>query len=447
MRIQLSDHFTYRRLLTFVFPSMVMMVCTSVYSIVDGLFVSNFVGKVPFAALNLIFPVLMALGSIGFMVGTGGSAIVSKTLGEGKRELANRYFSMLVYATIGFSLILTVFGFLGMPWIVSALGAEGELAKDAIVYGRILITFQTAFILQNVFQSFFVAAEKPGLSLKMSVAAGLTNFALDFLFIAVLKLGLAGAAAATVMGQMVGGIVPIFYFARKNDSLLRLTRTKIEWKILLRTCTNGSSEMMTNLSSSFVGTLYNLQMMRFAGADGLAAYGVVMYVNFIFAAIFIGYAIGSGPVIGYHYGAGNWKELSGLLRKSLTIILFAGIGLTAAAELLTAPLVRLFVGYDPKLYAMTCHGFRFYALAFLFSGFNVFGSAFFTALGNGLVSAAISFLRTLVFEAASVMILPILLDLNGIWLAIGVAEFCALLVTMNFLRMGKKKYHYGECMK
>ena len=320
MRIQLSDHFTYKRLLQFVFPSIVMMLCTSVYSIVDGLFVSNFVGKTPFAAVNIVFPFLMAMGAIGFMVGTGGSAIISRTLGEGKKDQANQYFSMLIYVTIGVSLLLSVAGVVFMRPIAGLLGAEGELADDCVIYGRILLAFQTAFILQNVFQSFFVVAEKPGLSLRVSIAAGLTNFVLDFLFIAVFDWGLAGAAFATVCGQMVGGILPLVYFTRKNDSLLRLVKTGIEGRIIVRTCTNGVSEMLTSLSASFVNILYNFQLMRFAGEDGVAAYGAIMYVNFIFAAIFIGYSIGCGPVIGYHFGAGNSYELNKLYIKIMKII-------------------------------------------------------------------------------------------------------------------------------
>lgn len=442
MRIQLSDHFTYKKLLRFVAPSIVMMICTSVYSIVDGLFVSNFVGKTPFAAVNLIFPILMAMSTVGFMLGTGGSAIVSMTLGTGRKEQANRYFSMLIYAGILISIILSILGFIFMPAIGSALGAEGELLEYTVLYGRILVAGQTAFILQNMFQSFFPVAEKPELSLKISVAAGLTNFVLDALFIVGFKWGLAGAAAATVTGQIVGGILPLIYFARKNNSLLQLTKTRIEGRILLNACTNGSSEMLTNLSTSLVNVLYNLQLMRLAGENGLAAYGVIMYVYFIFASIFIGYSIGGSPVISYHYGAGNHDELKNLFKKSLAIIGTAGAVLTVLAEILALPLTKIYVSYDAELLRMTCRGFRLYSLAFLFSGFNSFGSSFFTALGDGAVSAAISFLRTLVFQVAVILILPSLLGLDGVWLAIGVAEFLALGVTITFFVAKRKKYRY-----
>ena len=443
MRIQLSDHFSYRRLLRFVLPSVVMMICTSVYSIVDGLFISNFVGKTQFAAVNLIFPALMAMGTLGFMIGTGGSAIIAKTLGEGRRDKANQYFSMLIYATILFSVLISIPGVLFIRPISLAMGATGEMVDSCVLYGRILIGAQTVFILQNVFQSFFVVAEKPGLSLKLSIAAGLTNFIFDFLFIAVFQWGVAGAAAATVMGQMVGGIVPLIYFSRRNDSLLRLTKAKWEGRVLLRACTNGSSEMLTNLSASLVNILYNFQLIKLAGEDGVAAYGAIMYVCFIFAAIFIGYSIGSAPIISYHYGAGNHGELKNLFRKSLTLIGVCGVSLTLLAELFSFPLTKAFVGYDAKLLVMTCRGFQLYALSFLISGFNAFGSAFFTALNNGVVSAAISFLRTLVFQTAVILILPAVLKLDGVWLSLPIAELLALSVTIAFFIWKRKQYHYA----
>lgn len=443
MRIQLSDHFTYGRILRFVMSPVLMMICVSLYSIVDGFFVSNYVGKTPFAAVNLIMPVCMAFGSIGIMIGTGGSAVVSKTLGEGKRKEASQYFSMLVYFAVILSLVLSVTGFVFARPIAAALGAEGELLENCVIYSRILAFALTPFVLQNIFQSFFVTAEKPGLSLRMSLLAGITNMVLDYLFIPVLHWGIAGAAIATALGQIVGGIVPLLYFAGKNDSLLQLTRTKIRGKIIWKTFGNGSSEMVTNLSTSLINILYNFQLMRLAGENGIAAYGIIMYVNFIFMAIYFGYAIGSSPVIGYHYGAGNWKELKSLFSKSLVLMGTAGILLTLLAEFLTAPLVAVFAGYDAELSEMTCHGFRLYALAFSVMGINVWGSALFTALGNGLVSAAISFLRTLVFQIIMVAVLPMLLGMDGIWLAIVAAESLALVVTGIFFAVKRKQYHYA----
>lgn len=445
MRIQLSDHFTYKRLFRFVVSPICMMVCTSLYSIIDGFFVSNFVGKTPFAALNLIFPVTMGIGTIGFMVGTGGSAIVSKTLGEGKKELASEYFSLLVYSAAIFSVILSIGSIFFTPAISIALGAgtEGALLDNCIIYGRILFAAEPFFVLQNIFQNFFVTAEKPELSLKTSLLSGLTNAVLDFVFIVVFHWGLAGAALATALGQAVGGIVPLIYFSRKNDSLLRLTKTTFNKWVLVTTCINGSSEMVSNLSSSLINILYNFQLMKIAGENGVAAYGIVMYTNFIFLAVFIGYSIGSSPIVSYHYGAGTHKELKNLFQKSLVLTCSAGVIMTLMAELAAAPLVQIFAGYDPELFAMTCRGFKLYSLSFLMMGVNVWGSGFFTALNNGTVSAIISFLRTFLFQVAMVLLLPILLGIDGIWLSIVVAEALALGVTAVFLVVMRKRYHYA----
>ena len=443
MRIQLSDHFSYGRLIRFTLPSIVMMIFTSIYSVVDGLFVSNFVGKTPFAAINLIMPILIILGALGFMIGTGGSAIVAKTLGEGDPARANRYFSMLVYTTVVGGAVLAAAGELSLPIVSELLGAEGAMLQDCILYGRIILAALPAFMLQNVFQSFMITAEKSRLGLAVTVAAGLTNMVLDFVFIVPLGWGLAGAAIATAISQVIGGAVPIVYFARKNDSLLRLTKAKFEGRILLRTCTNGSSELMSNISASIVTMLYNFQLMRLAGEDGIAAYGVVMYVNFVFSAIFIGYSIGAAPVIGYHYGAQNHAELKNLFRRSLVLVVISGVAMTVRAELLAQPLTHVFVGYDAGLYALTVRGFMLYSISFLVSGVNIFGSAFFTALNNGLVSAAISFLRTLVFQVAVVLLLPLLLGIDGIWLAIVAAELLALAVTLVFFIVKRKQYHYA----
>lgn len=443
MRIQLSDHFSYGRLIRFTLPSIVMMIFTSIYSVVDGLFVSNFVGKTPFAAINLIMPILIILGALGFMIGTGGSAIVAKTLGEGDPVRANRYFSMLVYTTVVGGAVLAAAGELSLLLVSELLGAEGAMLQDCILYGRIILAALPAFMLQNVFQSFMITAEKSRLGLAVTVAAGLTNMVLDFVFIVPLGWGLAGAAIATAISQVIGGAVPIVYFARKNDSLLRLTKAKFEGRILLRTCTNGSSELMSNISASIVTMLYNFQLMRLAGEDGIAAYGVVMYVNFVFSAIFIGYSIGAAPVIGYHYGAQNHAELKNLFRRSLVLVVISGVAMTVLAELLAQPLTHVFVGYDAGLYALTVRGFMLYSISFLVSGVNIFGSAFFTALNNGLVSAAISFLRTLVFQVAAVLLLPLLLGIDGIWLAIVTAELLALAVTLVFFIVKRKQYHYA----
>lgn len=444
MKIQLSEHFTYNKLLRFVFPSIVMMIFTSIYSVVDGLFVSNFVGKTALASINLILPFLMGLSALGFMIGTGGSAIVAKTLGEGDPKRANSYFSMLVYVTAIGGIILALLGMLLVPSVASLLGAEGELLSNCILYGRINFISLPAFMLQNVFQSFFVTAEKPKLGLAVIITAGVTNMILDLLFIGILGFGLAGAAVATVCGEMIGGLFPVFYFSRKNSSLLRLGKTQFNGRILLQTCVNGSSELMTNLSSSIVNSLYNIQLMKFAGENGVAAYAAIMYVNFIFIAIFLGYSIGSAPIISYHYGAGNHGELKNLYKKSLQLVGSWGILLFILAQLLATPLAKLFVGYDSTLLAMTQIGFRIYSLVYLINGFNIFGSSFFTALNNGVVSAVISFLRTLVFQIGAVFILPIVFGgINGIWSSVTVAELLTLCITITFFVRQRRKYHYA----
>ena len=442
MQIQLSEHFTYKKLLRFVMPSIIMMIFTSIYSVVDGLFVSNFVGKTAFAAVNLMMPFLMGVSALGFMIGTGGSAIVAKTFGEGKKELANEYFSMLVYVTIISGLIISVIGMFAVRPVAIMLGASGELLENSILYGRILFISLTPFMLQNVFQSFFVAAEKPHLGLRVIVIAGVTNMILDFLFVAVFHFGLAGAAFATVCGEFIGGLFPVFYFARKNSSLLKLGKAHFYKRVLLQTCINGSSELMTNLSSSIVNSLYNLQLMKFAGENGVAAYGTIMYVNFIFVAIYFGYSIGSAPIVSYHYGAANHDELKNLLRKSITLVSTWALSLVILAQLIATPLATLFVGYDPELFELTQHGFRLYSITFLINGFNIYGSAFFTALNNGPISAAISFLRTLVFQLACVLILPMIFDMNGIWVSVAVAELLTLCVTITFFVRQRNKYHY-----
>lgn len=444
MKIQLSEHFTYNKLLRFVFPSIVMMIFTSIYSVVDGLFVSNFVGKTALASINLILPFLMGLSALGFMIGTGGSAIVAKTLGEGDPKRANAYFSMLVYVTAIGGIILALLGMLLVPSVASLLGAEGELLSNCILYGRINFISLPAFMLQNVFQSFFVTAEKPKLGLAVIITAGVTNMILDLLFVGILGFGLPGAAVATVCGEMVGGLFPVLYFFRRNSSLLRLGKTQFNGRILMQTCINGSSELMTNLSSSVVNSLYNIQLMKFAGENGVAAYAAIMYVNFIFIAIFLGYSIGSAPIISYHYGAGNHGELKNLYKKSLQLVGSWGIVLFVLAQLLATPLAKLFVGYDSTLLAMTQIGFRIYSLVYLINGFNIFGSSFFTALSNGVVSAVISFLRTLVFQIGAVLILPVVFGgINGIWSSVTVAELLTLCITITFFVRQRRKYHYA----
>lgn len=442
MKICLSDKFTYGKLLRFTAPSIIMMIFTSVYGVVDGFFVSNYVGKTPFAAVNFIYPFLMILGTVGFMFGTGGSAIVAKTLGENNEEKANRLFSFFVYISIALGAVIAVLAFIFIRPITAALRAEGELLENCVLYGRIFILGLPMYVLQMEFQSFFVTAGKPGLGFLSTVAGGLTNMIFDALFIVVFKWGLAGAAAATVMGQCVGGIIPLVYFFRPNTSLLRLGKTNFDGAALLKATTNGSSELMSNISMSLVSMLYNVQLIKYAGEDGVSAYGVLMYVNLVFLAIFIGYSIGTAPVIGYHYGAKNPAEIGSILKKSFVIIGISSLSMLGFSEVMAEPLSRIFVGYDPALYEMTVHGFRIFSFQFLFAGVSIFASSFFTALSNGGVSAMISFLRTLVFQTAAILILPLIWKLDGIWISIVAAELVSFVVSLIYIAAKRKKYGY-----
>ena len=442
MRIQLSDSFTYSKLIRFTLPSIAMMVFTSIYGVVDGYFVSNCVGKTPFAAVNFIMPVLMVLGAAGFMFGTGGSALVAKTLGEGNHEKANRNFSLFVYATLVCGIIIAALGTAFLPDIASLLGAEGEMLENCVTYGRIILLALPVFMIQLEFQSFFITAEKPQLGLFVTIASGVTNMVLDALLVAVFQLGLVGAAAATAISQGVGGIIPLVYFSRPNTSLLRIGKTDFDGRALLKACTNGSSELMSNISMSIVGMLYNIQLMEYAGEDGVAAYGVLMYVGFVFNAMFIGYSIGTAPVIGFHFGARHEDELKSLLRKSIRIILICSVGMVVTAELLAVPFSKIFVGYDEALFALTRRGFLIYSFSFLFSGTAIFGSSFFTALNDGLTSAIMSFLRTLVFQVAAILLLPLIWGIDGVWISVVAAEVMAAALTVFFLIVKRKKYGY-----
>ena len=441
--IQLSDHFTILRLLRFTAPSIIMMVFTSIYGVVDGFFVSNFAGKTPFAAVNFIMPVLMILGCPGFMFGTGGGALIAKKLGERQSQTANEVFSMLTVCAVVLGLALEVLGIAFLPAVARLLGAEGEMLGNCVRYGRIVLLALPFYLLQYYFQCLFATAQKPKLGLYVTVAAGVCNMALDALFVGVFHWGLAGAAAATAFSQFVGGVIPLVYFSKKREgSLLAFARFRFNGKALAKTCSNGSSELMSNISMSLVSMLYNTQLMRYAGEDGVSAYGVLMYVSMIFMAIFIGYCVGSSPIVSFHYGAENRQELHGLLRKGLTILSVTAVAMFAAGELAARPLARLFVGYDEGLLAMTVHAFAIFSFSFLLSGFSIFGSSFFTALGDGLTSALISFLRTLVFQIAAVLIFPLIWKLDGIWLSIVAAEVMSVLVTAFFLVVKQKRYGY-----
>lgn len=442
MSIKLSDSFSYKRLIQFTLPSVAMMVFTSIYGVVDGFFVSNYAGKTAFAAVNLIMPFLMLLGTVGFMFGTGGSALVAKYMGQGRAEKANRLFSLFVYFSAVLGTVISVLAFIFIRPIAVALGADGAMLQNCVLYGRIIIAAAPAFILQQEFQSFFVTAQKPTLGLIATVVSGVTNMVLDALFVGGFGWGIAGAAAATAFSQLVGAVIPLCYFFRKNNSPLRLGKTGYNGKALLKAAANGSSELMSNISMSLVNMLYNFQLMKYAGENGVASYGVLMYVNFVFIAVFIGYSIGMAPVVSFHFGAGNHGELRSLRRKSFVLIGGCSVAMLLLAELFSTPLARFFVGYDAELLQLTARGFQIFSFSFLFAGLSIFGSAFFTALNDGLTSAFISFLRTLVFQVAAVLLLPLIFGIDGIWFSVVAAELVACAVSLIFIAAKRKKYGY-----
>lgn len=440
--IQLSDHFDYKHLLRYTFPSVIMLVFTSVYGVVDGFFVSNYAGKTPFAAVNFIMPILMILGCVGFMFGTGGGALIAITMGAGRTGKANELFSLIVYVSAACGVLLAVLGFVFLRPIASLMGAQGQLLEDCMVYGRIILAAIPFYVLQYEFQCLFATAGKPKFGLFVTVAAGVTNILLDALFVAGFRWGLEGAAAATAFSQFVGGVIPLLYFGRKNGSSLRLVKCGFDGRALGKVCVNGSSELMSNISMSLVSMVYNIQLMKYAGEDGVAAYGVLMYVGMIFQAVFIGYSVGAAPVFGYHYGAQNHEELKGLLKKSIALVSVFAVLMFGSGQMLSGSLSRLFVGYDAGLFEMTVHAFTVFSFSFLFSGYAIFGSSFFTALGDGVVSAVISFLRTLVFQCLSVLLFPLIWKLDGIWFSIVAAEIMAVGVTVLFLIGKRRKYRY-----
>ena len=441
-RIHLSDHFTYRKLLRFTLPSIVMNIFASMYIIVDGYFVANFAGKTEFAAVNMIMPVLNILGTTGYMFGVGGSALVAKTLGQKDPQQANRLFSLIVLVSSGLGVLLMIPGFIFMPQITALLGAEGKLLEDSVLYGRIFILALPAWILVYEFQLFFVTAEKPRLGLAVTVCTGLSNIALDALFVLGFRWGLAGAATASAIAQLVGGVFPLFYFCRKNSSTLQLVKPVWNVRAIVKCCTNGSSEFMAEAAFSLVGIVYNVQLLKYAGEDGVVIYGLLMYVSLMFIAVFVGYSNGIGSAFSYQYGAQNHGELRNLLKKSLVIIGITSVMMFVLSEAIAVPFSALFLRDAEKLLPDTVRAFRIFSLTYLFAGIAIFGSAFFTALNNGLISAVISFLRTFVFELGAVLLLPVLFGVDGIWYSGVFAELMAAVVGIIFMVALRKKYHY-----
>ena len=443
MKIQLSDHFNYRRLLRFTAPSIFMMIFTSIYSIVDGFFVSNLVGKTAFAAVNFAMPILMVLGAIGFMFGAGGSALIAKTMGEGHHKKAKELFSTLVLCGAVCGIVLGVVGFFTIRPLCAMLGAEGQLLEDSVRYSRTILLAMPFYLLQVEFQSFFIAAEKPQLGMWMTIVSGVLNMLLDWLLVGVCSMGLVGAGLATGISQTVGGVLALLYFLFPNKGLLRLCRPKRDRRALLKVCVNGASELMSNVAMSALGVLYNIQLLRYAGEDGVAAYGVVMYVMMIFLSVYIGYGTGIAPVVSFHFGAKNHTELKNLFRRSVRIILACSLLMFGSGLLFAEPLSRIFVGYDAALLQMTVRAMQVYSVSFLLSGVAILGSCFFTALNDGVTSAIISFMRTLVFQSAAVMLMPLIWGVDGIWWSVVGSEAMAMATAVFFFYRHRHKFHYA----
>ena len=445
MKVELAGHYGLRRLVKTSLPMIAMMIVTSIYSIVDGYFISNFAGSTAFAAMNLVWPALALISAAGLMIGTGGSTLVSKTLGEGDTDRANEIFTMLVHIALIIGAILTVGLFIFMKPLVIALGAEGEMIPKAVMYGRIVVLAMPEFIMQMMFQSFYMTAERPELGTRMSIISGCINIALDALFVVGFKWGLIGAAIATALALAVGGIYPLWFFSSKknNTHLQFVCFSRIDWKAITRTCTNGMSEYVGNIALNIVSIGYNLQLMKYIGENGVSAYGIIMYVGFIFAAVYIGYNLCVSQVIAFNFGAGNRAELRSLLKKSLLLIGIGGVIMTALAEGAAPLLAKIFVGYDAELCSLTVRALRIYMLSFLICGFNMFCSAWFTALNNGLVSATAAFVRTLIFELGAVMIVPEIIGIDGIWLAVSIAEVLAVLMSAILILAYRKRYLRG----
>lgn len=442
-QIQLSDHFTSGRLIRFTLPSILMMIFTSIYGMVDGFFISNLVGKTAFAAVNLIMPMLQIFGGVGAMLGVGGSALVAKTLGENDIPRSRRYFTMMMYMMLGTSVFFTITGIVFLKPIAHLFGATEAMMGDVVTYGAICLAFNTALQAQYTFQSYLVTAEKPKLALGVVIAAGVTNMVLDYVFMAFFSMGVAGAALATGLSQCVAGIIPLVWFLSKsNKSALRFTKTRLEWKPMLLACGNGASEMMSSVSGLIIGILYNWQLMRWSGEDGVAAYGVVMYAAFVFLGVFNGYSQGSSPIVGYHHGAQNHEEVRNVLKRSLVILGSAAVVLTVVAIGGAGFLSSIFVGYDAELLEMTTRAFRICAIPFLVMWFNMYTSCFFTALNDGAVSAAISFMRSLVLPLICVIVMPTIWHLDGVWFSLVGSELLGVFVSLFFLIGKRKKYHY-----
>lgn len=444
--IKLSDKFNYSRLLRFALPSIVMVLISSVYGVVDGVIVSNYTDVEHFAALNLILPYITLLGAAGLMLGTGGSALVGKILGEGKSIRANGIFSLLTYTTIAIGLFLGLFGYITSDAVANILGADETMQHLSFEYSGIIFLFLPCYVLQLYFQSLLTTAERPSLALQITLLAGITNIALDILFVIYLKQGLRGAAYATGVSQTFGGLLPLLYFIlnrKKSDINIKLGVALWDLKAICKSCVNGLSEWLMSVSLAIVSFLYYyLLLTGDRGEMGVDTYGVLLYFSYIFIAVSVGFSRGIAPVISYHYGASDRHELHSLLMKGLLIVLVLNLVSGITAQVLSAPLANIFVGHDKGLYEYTVVAFRIYSIHFFVTGFNIYISSFFTALNNGKYSGWISVLRTICFESISILTIWMLFGVDKIWWGVTIAEFLTMVIAFSFLFLKRNFYGY-----
>lgn len=442
MSYKISEHFNIKKIIIFTLPSIGMMLISSIYGVVDGFFVSNYIGSNAFAAVNIVWPFEMILGSFGLMIGAGGSALVSKTMGEQKYDLANRYFSMLIIFVIIFGMFISILGIIFNPYIIHLLDLDQETINNCNIYANVLFIFLIFFMLQNIFQSFNIVASKPEMGIITMILSGITNILLDYIFIVILNMGIFGAALATGLSQFAGAIVPFIFFINKNSTLLRIKFVKIDFKIILKTSYNGISEMLSSISFSLVSILYNIILLSYIGINGVNAYGVILYISYIFISIYFGYSMGISPIISYNYGAKNKKELNNIFNISLVLICSVSILLTFIGYIFAKQLSSIFVNYDKELLNLTTHALHINVFSFLFCGYNIFASSLFTALNNGTVSLILSFLRSLIIQVVCILTIPILFGSEGIWFAGVVSDIISLIISIIFIFKYRNKYGY-----
>lgn len=419
------------------------MVFMSLYTMVDGVFVSRFAGTAALSAVNIVYPMVSVVVAVGVMLATGGSAIIAKRMGEGKPEQARQNFSYLILAGVLIAVGMAALALVFLKPLLHLLGARGALFELCYAYALPLVFFIPSGILQMLFQTLLVTAGRPMLGLTVTVLGGVANIVLDYLFIVPLQMGIAGAAIATGIGFSIPAVFGLLYFALRRSGPLCFVRPKGGGKMLLRCCANGSSEMVTNMSTAVTTFLFNLLMMRYAGEDGVASITIVLYTQYLMTAVYMGYATGTAPVFSFHHGSRNGEQLRRLFRISMGFIALCSVATFALALVFAKQVVVIFTPAGSPVFEMALYGFRLFSGSFLFAGVGIFASAMFTAFSDGKVSAAISFLRTFAFIVLALLLLPLAMGLDGVWLAVPLAEVLGFGVSLFFLYRKKKRYCYA----